>query len=429
MRKNYTLGVVPIAVNALLFTVPLGAQAISFRAPLNITIDQTLIDALGGIVTADFNGDGKPDLAHLIVFGGGSYPSGGNLIVLLGNGEGTFKLSYSLTPPASPQVLWAGDFNGDGRIDLGCWSYTPGGQSASVDILPGKGDGKFGPPIVTSFTIDSSYPGAGVAPGYQAFAIDVNHDGKLDVLTGFFEFFGHGDGTVDAVQISKVGVVLVADLNGDGSVDLVQGGEGGLGVSFGNGDGTFSPGTAPGFAGSPVSGDFNGDGKIDLGLTRGGAMNYPGPPIEEKDVRIVFGNGDGSFQTPQAILGADYYNRYHTPLAADLNHDGKVDLVVGSGIEAGNGDGTFRFPVYFTGPPFDSSNYTANGATSDPIVGLITDLNNDGLPDMIFVYQQSTKTTNALVLSVFLNDSPGSGLTVPGVSSASLLTRSVTTRS
>ncbi len=419
VRNNSILAVIAIAVNALLFAVPLGAQAVSFRAPLNTTIDQTLNNALGGIVTADFNGDGKPDLAYLIVSGGGSYPSSGNLTVLLGNGDGTFRPSYSLKLPASPVILWAGDFSGDGKIDLGSWSYTASGQGASVSILPGKGDGTFGSAIVTSFAIDQFYPGTGVMPGYPAFALDVNHDGKLDLLTGFFEFLGRGDGTFEAFQISEAVVVLVADLNGDGNVDLIQGGDGQvLGVSFGNGDGTFSSGSTLHFAGSPVAGDFNGDGKIDLALTTGGLVNYPGPPNEANDVSIALGNGDGTFQTLRSILGADYA-RYHKPLAADLNHDGNVDVVVGSGIETGNGDGTFRFPVYFNGPPFNSSNYTVNHAMSDPMVGLIADLNNDGLPDIIFVYLQTTSTTNALVLSVFVNDSPGSGLTVPGVSSAS----------
>ncbi len=406
-----------IAAGALLFAVSVNAQAISFRAPLNTTIDQALNDALGGIVTADFNGDGKPDLAYLIVFGSGTYHSAGSLTVLLGNGDGTFQLAWSLMLPASPEVLWAGDFNGDGKIDLGYWSYTPDGQ-ASVSVLPGKGDGMFGSPIVTSFAIDDSYLGTGVAAGSQAFAVDVNHDGKLDLLTGFYELLGNGDGTFRTVQISQAAVVLVAGLNGDGNLDLVQQG-GSLDVSLGHGNGTFSPAIILPFTGIPVAGDFNGDGKIDLALTNSGTMNFPGPPIEENDVSIALGNGDGTFRTPRAILGADYYARQHTPLAADLNGDGKLDIIAGSGIEAGNGDGTFRFPVYFNGPPFNSIDYATTGAVSDPIAGLIADLNNDGLPDMVFVYQQSTSATNALVLSVFVNDSPGSGLTVPGVSSAS----------
>ena len=102
-----------------------------------------------------------------------------------------------------------------------------------MSVLPGKGDGTFGSAIITSFAIDQFYPGAGVMPGYPAFAVDVNHDGKLDVLTGFSEFLlGRGDGTFEAFQISEALVVLVADLNGDGDVDLIRGRRAGAGVLF-----------------------------------------------------------------------------------------------------------------------------------------------------------------------------------------------------
>lgn len=205
----------------------------------------------------------------------------------------------------------------------------------------------------------------------------------------------------DAVTYSTAGrfatTVAIGDVNGDGKLDLVVGNPcadpycsvGGIGVLLGNGDGTFQPAVnyfvgTDGFSKISVAiADVNGDGKPDI--VTANYVDYPGP---ESTMSVLLGNGDGTF------LPAVVYDSGGTGASgiavADLNGDGKADIVVvnqctpdtadctyysqpGPGqisVFFGYGDGSFKSPV----------NYDSSGYFSDAVT--IADFNGDGVPDI-----------------------------------------------
>jgi hypothetical protein len=268
--------------------------------------------------------------------------------------------------------------------------------------------------------------------------------------------------------------VAIADLNGDGKPDLVltQGGwgsnnQGLVTILLGNGDGTFNPpvhlDSGAGFATSVAVADVNGDGNLDLVVANCGSTAIPGNcPNEVSDgvVAVFLGNGNGTFQAPTTY---DSGGGFALSVAvADVNLDGKPDVLVGNdcrdmactevggfGVLLGNGDGTFRSAVVYNGVgqgpvavadvdqdgkpdvvlggpgswvtvllgngdgtfrPFGS--YKVAGLGGGPRV-VLADVNGDGKPDVIAV-DWGNQTTNAGYVSVLLGN--GDGTFKPAVS-------------
>ncbi len=299
-------------------------------------------------VVADFNGDGKADLAIATQTG---------FVVMLGKGDGSFQspLSYSIQGN-----LAAGDFNGDGIVDIAVSTNT-------LQVLPGKGDGTFGTPIVSPFGFGGS----------SLTVVDLNGDGKPDLVGDFGIAIANGDGTF---RQGAGGGVAAADFNGDGKPDLVFldvfGGLGALDVSIGNGDGTFrSPNTIilTNFGGrTAIVGDFNNDGKADIA-----ALGTLGVDCfcDTGDLAVILGNGDGTFQKPiRYSTVADQFT------LGDFNGDGKPDLLGNRGqqfeLRLGNGDGTFQAPVLYN---------AVNGFSNLPIGLGVADFNGDGVTDFVAV--------------------------------------------
>jgi hypothetical protein len=362
--------------NVVYFPVAAAGRTVSFAAAPNSPLQAY---EPFGMTVADFNGDGKPDLA---------IATNVKVAVLLGNGDGTFTAASGSpvrvpSPPyddaASPYIgpIVAADFNHSGHQGLALALIN----NAAAAILLGNGAGTF----VSS---SASFASTSDPTTYALAVADFNADGNLDlaianeIYGSGFVALGYGEGAFStAGNLSITGFpngIAVGDFNGDGKLDaIVAGGDGtsaglgsaGLAVSLGNGDGTFTPAN-----GSPISlgqnlyaiavGDFNGDGKLDVAVTDSSA----------NDVYILLGNGDGTFAPAITIaVGSDP----EAIVPGDFNNDGKLDLAIANfkdntvTLLVGNGDGTF---AQASGSPYPA------GKEPYQIVG--ADFNRDGKLDL-----------------------------------------------
>lgn len=262
------------------------------------------------LAVADFNGDGNLDI---VVADEDQSPS--TVSVYLGNGDGTFRSPITSNTTDYNEFVAVGDFNGDGKPDIVLI------ENPHISVLLGKGDGTFGPP-----SDNDSFVGA----RWVAVA-DFNNDHKADVLvTGVFGadykigvLLGNGDGTLqDSITASTEFVpltVAAGDLNRDGNMDAILSYDlGGIGIFLGNGDGTLQPPVIYNTTG--VSGieaqvaDLNGDGKLDVAISAGTGMD------------VFWGNGDGTLRQARFFdSGKSGYS-----LVGDLNNDHLPDFVMGS---------------------------------------------------------------------------------------------------
>jgi hypothetical protein len=294
--------------------VLLGKGDGSFTALSPISVNEPY-----SVAAADLNGDGKPDLIAVIC-------ATQSLEILLGNGDGTFTQKSAPNVGGCPSSVAVGDFNGDGIADLAVALNTnTTGVASTVTILIGNGDGTFRQKTESPVVGDNPLS---IAAG------DFNGDGILDlaVANSFVDsgqpgtvtvLLGKGDGTFTPTAVSPaVGMtpysVVAGDVNGDGKADLVTANVGSntFSVLLGKGDGTFAAPLSPAAGTDPISGavaDFNGDGLADLAV----ADNYPNyivtvqlSQLTQTVTAVANGispSGSGTHQIEASYPGDDLY--------------------------------------------------------------------------------------------------------------------------
>ncbi|HEY6290007.1 MAG TPA: FG-GAP-like repeat-containing protein [Terriglobia bacterium] len=356
-----------VGTGSNVISVLLGNGDGTFQSPVTYTSG----GEASSIVTADFNGDGKLDLA---VANGLE----GTVSILVGNGDGTFQAHFDY-PANGASALTAGDFNGDGKPDLA--TTTSWNNAMVVNVLINNGDGTFKSPV--TYTIGGI--GAGIATA------DLNGDGRLDLVVSIggsiAVLLGNGDGTFQApvdypAGTTSSGLPVIADFNGDGKLDVALPSDLGISVLPGNGDGTFQAAlNYNGLYNVMISaGDYNGDGKLDLAA------------VTTTATAVLIGHGDGTFATSPTSYPIASSDAPGQVVVADFNGDGKLDFAATSNLVVsvllGNGDGTFQ-------PHLDLNTGSQAGALA------AADFNGDGKPDLAVLHQLDN------TVAIFLGNGDG----------------------
>ena len=289
-------------------------------------------------------------------------------------------------------------------------SPSPGGGTSNVEFFPISS-------VTTPTFTNYAVPTPPTPHEYllnSPVAIDVNGDGKLDVIGGYFNqmvvLIGNGDGsfqppsffTVTADEAATAGQVSLGDFNNDGKLDVALGFSGSnlVVVVLGKGDGTFGGPTdltlQTGYEADYVQvADVNKDGKLDL-LTGNNLQPDPVTGAVDATLSVFLGNGDGTFQSPVNYQIGNYMD---SMTVGDLNGDGNLDGIastsegigLGGVVLLGNGDGTFGSPMGVSVLPASQM--------------ALADINGDGKLDLLAEFE---------TLEVYLGN--GDGTFLPGVS-------------
>ena len=374
--------------------------------------DLASADTPRAIGVGDFDRDGDADLAV-------ANQDAPNVKIFLGAGNGTFAAGNSYTAGTLPLSIAVVDFTGDGKLDLAVANTG----TDDVSFLTGNGDGTFDAPVqvsagdgprgvigvvsdsgqlpvlvVANENSDNITLRAGASfcttncgdyaaavshttntSPRQAAVGDFNRDGKPDLAvpnsgsTTVTIMYGNGNGGFSSTaSLSPGGTpesVAVGDFNRDGIDDVAMAGSSTtISVRLGGGEGSF-PGSTVATLGSAAidvaTADFNLDGKPDLAGLRASGSSAVG---------VFLGTGTGTFGSVSDVNVTATAPKAIT--IADLNRDGKPDIVTANGghnsitVGLGNGDGSF------TVLPYNS----VGGHAKDVV---ITDMNRDGQPDAV----------------------------------------------
>jgi hypothetical protein len=390
---------------------------VSFSTSSQPLATQNYTDVTNALAV-DLNNDGVPDLV---------IPETPNfttlLSVSLAKGDGTFEpqREVAISSSAVPEgPLFFGDFNNDGKADIGMLVTTvqsSGATTTEIAMLLGNGDGTFQPTKFTPITVANN---GGFGP-IRPVVGDYNHDGNEDVAaylvtgaaSGIYVFPGDGKGGFGAPKLAASGGAILnftgGDFDGDTNADIAY---------------TVTVGSPCGIAGAPpCATDMHvlyGDGK--LGFTdvkqyhsaadfffNTGDLNSDGrtdvfgfDDSNGLDLVALYGQGNRTVTKFSMSTGPVQSTR---PALADVNGDGRMDLVV-----YGNTTTTSTYNEYVvflanaTGG-FTRQNVLAPSFTVAPLVPMLVDLNRDNKPDILEPAETAENTDRTIVVA--LNETEG----------------------
>jgi hypothetical protein len=380
-----------------------GTGTANFSASIVVGLPVDSTAAMAG----DVNHDGHLDV---VVAG----PSG--FTIMLGNGTGnlirakSYASGFTIFGAASSFAV-LGDFNEDGKIDLAAV------QQQGIGILAGDGTGAFNDALSYQTSIPS--------PRYLL-AADFNNDGKQDFATLGAPIFGSGPRlevalgdasggftmkSVSGFGVTSVSAIAAADFDGDGKLDLAvtRPSDGRVSILLNDGTGGFpsetfsSPSYLVGNQPSAINtGDFNNDTKADLIVIT---------PASNRLV-VLLGNGSGAFTVVASVPLQGTHSFVDEVVIGDFNADGKSDLaVVRSGanvVHVLQGDGAGQFSTYAILPILGT-----------PISVVVRDLNGDGKPDLAVSNSLFEGAVRQPYITVLLNNgaqgfSPGTSYPTDG---------------
>ncbi len=389
------LGQTGAASQAFAFGLLPGGQWIVVRIPVTgVGVATYLLDASQTVVStatypagalpvsallADVNGDSIPDM--IVADIGSNSP--GQVLVFLGAAGGTFKLAATYPAHTAPISIAAGDFNGDGKLDLA----VANNDSGDISIFLNQGDGAFQP----ARNLPATTNPASVA------AADFNNDGKLDLVVAdnsgaVVILKGNGDGTFEtppapvATGLGATTYVATGDFNGDGYIDaaVASSDSNAVSVLLGQGDGTLTLGASYVAGLQPSSlivTDLNNDGKQDIVAGSGTPFVIAGDQ-NSSTVTVLLGNGDGAF-SGSSLMFASPEGSTSFVLAADFTGDGKPDAVINDQtggklyLFAGLGGTNFAAPAVIA-----NLNTSGNPANPSATVVAGADFDDDGKLDL-----------------------------------------------
>jgi Bacterial Ig-like domain (group 3)/FG-GAP-like repeat/FG-GAP repeat len=325
------------------------------KGTTTFTVTSSAFAAAGVVTSGDLNGDGNGDL---VITNTSISTSGGAVTVMLGNTDGSFQTAVTYPTAGNGAVAAViDDVNGDGKLDIVSVSDTQ-----QISVLLGKGDGTFAAAQSFAAPILPGQTSAAATPIINLITADLRSMGKKDIIcSNGAVLLGNGDGTFTpasapafpyAIGTSNQGPNLGSgDFNNDGKPDLMLSTGSNVLTYLGKGDGTFTAGNsyaAINTVGFAVVDDLDGDGNADIYLGLGNAGAYGGGDYSDGNLSYaLMGRGDGTFSGAPTIIGAYTGNNL-----GDVNGDGLPDIITDSSTSVNTPGPTFTVQLGTTKGPF-----------------------------------------------------------------------------